>query len=339
MIDIMATAETEDRRVMASAKAELFKYAARGQIVCEVSGYETFGLAGFLQPGHECARRLCGDALAQLSLFPTGAVDTIVTSPPYFNQRDYGHDQQVGSEKTPAQYVQRLVDIFHQAQRVLNDQGSLWIVLGDKYHKGQLLGMPWRVALALQDDNWVLRSDIIWHKPNAMPSPVKNRPTTDHEYVFFFTKHAKNYHYDADAIREPHVTFSENSKMKGGRNHFHKRGSTPEAGKNGGNSNLHDARWDQAFHPKGRNKRTVWSVSLSKFREAHFAVFPETLVETCLRASCPENGLVLDPFLGSGATAAVAKRLGHDYVGIDCKQEYCEIAQRRIDAVHRSGSC
>ncbi|HAY78332.1 MAG TPA: site-specific DNA-methyltransferase, partial [Planctomycetaceae bacterium] len=194
---------------------------------------------------------------------------------------------------------------------------------------GELLGTPWRVALALKDDGWILRSDIIWHKPNAMPSSVKTRPTTDHEYVFFFTK-AKDYFYDGDAIREPHVTFTEKSRMKGGRNHFFKRGSTPEEGKNGGNTNLHNGRWDQAFHPKGRNKRTVWSISLSKFREAHFAVFPEALVENCIRAGSPADGVVLDPFSGSGTTAVVAQRLGRRYIGIDCVPEYCEMARQRL---------
>ncbi|MFT5522662.1 MAG: DNA modification methylase [Pirellulaceae bacterium] len=189
--------------------------------------------------------------------------------------------------------------------------------------------MPWRVALALQDDGWILRSDIIWHKPNAMPSAVKTRPTTDHEYIFFFAK-SKDYYYDADAIREPHVTFSEKSKMKGGRNHFFKRDGTPEEGKNSGDNNLHDGRWDQAFHPKGRNKRTVWSVALGKFREAHFAVFPETLVETTILAASPEGGVVLDPFLGSGTTALVAQRLNRHYIGIDCVAEYTDMAKRRI---------
>ena len=274
---------------------------------------------------------LCGDALEQLKTIPDGVVDCIVTSPPYYQQRDYSSELQIGLEATPIDYVERLVEVFHEARRTLNDRGTLWVVIGDKYLNGQLLGMPWRLAHALQDDGWLLRSDIIWHKPNAMPSPVKNRPTTDHEYIFFFVKNARDYHYNADAIREPHVTFSEQSKMKGGRRHFHRRGGTPEAGKNGGNSNLHDGRWDQAFHPLGRNKRTVWSVPLSKFREAHFAVFPESLVETCIEAGCPPQGLVLDPFLGSGATAAVARRLGRHYLGIDCTEAYCEIARRRIE--------
>ena len=162
-----------------------------------------------------------------------------------------------------------------------------------------------------------------------MPSSVKNRPTTDHEYVFFFTR-SKDYYYNADAIREPHVTFTDQSKMKGGRKHLGKRGGTPENGKNAGNSNLHDARWDQAFHPSGRNKLTVWSIPLSKNRDSHIAVFPESLVETCILASCPQGGVVLDPFCGSGTAAVVAKRLGRKYIAIDCNAEYCRLARRRL---------
>ena len=274
---------------------------------------------------------LCGHALDRLSDLPDECVDTIITSPPYFKQRNYESDDQIGREKTPTEYVDSVVDVFREARRTLKSAGSLWLVIGDKYEKGRLLGMPWRVALAMQDDGWILRSDIIWHKPNAMPSSVKTRPTTDHEYIFFFTR-SNDYYYDVDAIREPHVTFSEKSKMKGGRNHFFKRGSTPETGKNGGDNNLHDARWDQAFHPKGRNKRTVWSISLSKFREAHFAVFPETLVETCILAGSPTGGLVMDPFFGSGTVGAVAKRLKRDYLGIDCNRNYCKMAKQRIDS-------
>jgi site-specific DNA-methyltransferase (adenine-specific) len=195
------------------------------------------------------------------------------------------------------------------------------------------MGLPWRVALAVQECGWRLRSDVIWHKPNAMPSSVRNRPTIDHEYIFFFTKSNK-YHYDADAIREPHVTFSAESKMRGGRSHFGIRGGTPERGKNGGAQNLHDGRWDQAFHPLGRNKRTVWSSPLSKSREAHFAVFPERLVETCIAASCPQGGLVLDPFCGTGTVPLVAWRMERHYLGIDCVQRYCRIARRRLSALN-----
>jgi site-specific DNA-methyltransferase (adenine-specific) len=220
---------------------------------------------------------------------------------------------------------------------VLKNTGSLWLVLGDKYVDHQLLGLPWRVALALQDSGWILRSDVIWHKPNAMPSSVRTRPTTDHEYIFFFSK-SRDYFYDADAIREPHVTFTDKSKMKGGRNHFGKRGGTPERGKNGGQQNLHDGRWDQAFHPLGRNKRTVWTIPLSKFRDAHFAVFPESLVETCIAATCPQQGLVLDPFCGSGTVPLVAKRFSRRFLGIDCVAKYCQIARRRIQALEESSA-
>ena len=272
----------------------------------------------------------CGDAIEVARTMPDALVDTIVTSPPYYKQRDYGSDLQIGQEQSIDEYLHRMKDLFAELRRVVKPSGSLWMVIGDKYIKGELQGLPWRVAFALKDSGWILRSDCIWHKPNAMPSAVKNRPTTDHEYIFFFSN-SKDYFYDADAIREPHVTFSEKSKMKGGRTHFGKRDSTPEAGKNGGDNNLHDGRWDQAFHPKGRNKRTVWSISLSKFREAHFAVYPETLVKTCISASCPTDGVVLDPFSGAGTTALVAARTKRHFVGIDCNPEFCEMAKRRLE--------
>jgi site-specific DNA-methyltransferase (adenine-specific) len=276
-------------------------------------------------------RILCGDAQARLAEVPDDVIDCVVTSPPYWRQRDYrGEEAQVGQEATPAAYIERLANIFGEVRRSLKATGTAWIVVGDKYVDGQQLGLPWRLALALMDDGWLLRADCIWHKPNAMPSSAKSRPTIDHEYVFFLTKSAE-YYYDADAVREPHVTFSEHSRMRGGRRHFGKRGGTPEAGKNGGSNNLHDGRWDQAFHPLGRNKRSVWSIPLSKFREAHFAVFPEKLVENCMLAGSPPGGLVLDPFLGSGTTALVAKKLDRNYLGIDCSPDYCQMAERRLE--------
>jgi site-specific DNA-methyltransferase (adenine-specific) len=274
-----------------------------------------------------------GDSLASLKALPKNSIDCIVTSPPYYGQRDYGMDGQIGNESKLEEYIENLVNIFNECKRVLKDSGSLWLNLGDKYNKGNLMGMPWRVALALQDEGWILRNDIIWHKPNAMPHSAKNRLTTDHEYIFFFTKKAKDYYYDQDAIREEHKTFSEDSKMKGGRNHFGKNGGTPEKGKNSGNSNLHDGRWDQAFHPNGRNKRTVWNVPLSKFRGAHFAVFPERLIEPCILAGCPKNGIVLDPFFGAGTTGFVATQQGRKYVGLELNPEYAEIAENRLKTV------
>jgi site-specific DNA-methyltransferase (adenine-specific) len=281
---------------------------------------------------------LHGDAKVVLHRWPGECVDCIVTSPPYYRQRDYrGEPEQIGREATPTAYVVRLTAIFAECRRVLKPGGTLWVVIGDKYADGAQLGLPWRLALALIDEGWILRADCVWHKPNAMPSSTKSRPTTDHEYVFFFTK-SKDYYYDADAIREPHVTFGPSSRMRGGRRHFGVRGGTPESGKNGGSMNLHDGRWDQAFHPLGRNKRTVWTIPLSKFREAHFAVFPESLVETCIAAGCPAGGLVLDPFVGSGTVPLVARRLGRDYAGIDCVKEYCAMARRRLTPPGRRGN-
>lgn len=270
-----------------------------------------------------------GDALETLRQLPASSINCIVTSPPYYLQRDYSTSAQFGNEETADEYVNNLRKVFKECYRILKNDGTLWLNLGDKYQDSDLLGMPWRVAFALKDDGWLLRSDIIWYKPNAMPSSVKNRPTTDHEYIFFFTK-SSDYFYDIDAIREPHVTFSPESRMKGGRNHFGKANGTPEQGKNAGNNNLHDGRWDQAFHPKGRNKRTVWEIPLSKYRGVHFAVFPEKLVETCLLAGCPEGGIVLDPFIGSGTTAVVALRYHRKYLGIDSNEEYCQIARNRL---------
>ena len=163
-----------------------------------------------------------------------------------------------------------------------------------------------------------------------MPSSVTSRPTNDHEYVFMFSK-AKDYYYNADAIREPHITFTNKSKMRGGRKHFGKRNGTPEKGKNAGNSNLHNGRWDQAFNPKGRNKRTVWSIPLSKFRGAHFAVFPKKLVEIPIKASTKPGDLVLDPFTGSGTTGVVAKEYGRNFLGVELEPEYVKMAQKRIN--------
>lgn len=274
-----------------------------------------------------------GDAAEVLPRMPSDAVDAIVTSPPYYRQRDYGHPAQLGNESSPTEYVDRLAGILACGLRVVKPTGGLWLVLGDKFESGGLLGMPWRVALAARDLGWILRSDIIWHKPNAVPSPVRNRPTIDHEYVFFFVRSA-DYFYNADAIREPHVTFTARSRMRGGRAHLKEGGKTPEAGKFGGRSNLHRGTWDQAFHPKGRNKRTVWSVPVSKSREQHFAVFPPQLVRTMIQAGTPFGGVVLDPFLGSGTTAVVAAELGRIAWGIDIQEDYCRMADQRLSSPH-----
>ncbi len=278
---------------------------------------------------------IIGDSWQAAKHLPPDYVQSIISSPPYFGHRKYAGEQEnlqvleFGRESEPSEYISKLVSLFSELRHVLKDNGTLWLNLGDTYRNNQLLGIPWRVALALQDTGWILRSEIVWHKPNAMPSSVKNRPTIDHETMFLFAK-TPQYYYDADAIREPHVTFSEESKMRGGRNHLGKRNGTPELGKNKGNNNLHNGRWDQAFHPLGRNKRTVWTIPLGKFREAHFAVFPPKLVETCVLAGTSENDLILDPFMGSGTTAVVAKQLNRHFIGIELVPEYGAMSVKRV---------
>ncbi|MDJ0660009.1 MAG: site-specific DNA-methyltransferase [Crocosphaera sp.] len=277
---------------------------------------------------------LLGDVRNVCGYIPNNLVQSIITSPPYFGHRKYSGedkcDNEIGRERMLKEYINNLVCCFELLKPKLKDSGLLWLNLGDTYRKKELLGVPWRVAFALQDKGWILRSDIIWKKPNAMPSSVKDRPTKDHEYIFLFSK-TSEYYYDADSIREPHITFTNQSKMKGGRNHFGKKNGTPENGKNGGNQNLHDGRWDQAFHPKGRNKRTVWEIPLGKFRDAHFAVYPEKLVEICLLASTKRNDFILDPFTGSGTTGVVAKKFDRQFIGIELIKKYQEMAQARID--------
>lgn len=277
---------------------------------------------------------LVGDSWQLSMLLSSESINCIVTSPPYFGHREYSDSEEIsqlefGREGNPQDYVQKLVLLFEELHRVLNPKGTLWLNLGDTYRDEQLLGIPWRVALGLQGHGWILRSEIIWNKPNAMPSSVKNRPTTSHEHIFLFAK-TRDYYYDADAIREPHVTFTENSRMKGGRGHVGKPNGTPENGKNKGNQNLHNGRWDQAFHPLGRNKRTVWEIPLGKFRDAHFAVFPEELVRYCILAGTSEGDIVLDPFMGSGTTAVVARQLGRRYIGMELVSRYAEMASKRV---------
>lgn len=283
---------------------------------------------------------LKGDAKKVAKKLPDNFFQAIITSPPYFNLRDYSdgvENEEIGKENNHEEYINNLVEVFEILKSKLRSDGLMWLNLGDTYKNKMLMGMPWRVALALQDNGWILRSDIIWHKPNAMPSSTKDRPTTDHEYIFMFSRN-NEYFYDADAIREPHKTFSEDSKMKGGRNHFGKINGTPENGKNGGNSNLHDGRWDQAFHPKGRNKRTVWEIPLGKFKDAHFAVYPDKLVENCLFASTRENDFVIDPFTGSGTTGVVSCRNNRKFVGIELVDKYQKMAQKRIDEITKQSN-
>jgi DNA modification methylase len=301
-----------------------------------------------------------GDCLEVLRTLPDASVHTCVTSPPYFGLRDYGHDGQIGLEPTPYEFVAALVEVFREVRRVLRDDGTLWLNLGDSYAsrtKGtggagkstlgpnrnlqnidfqkmdarrfscglpdkQLIGIPWRVAFALQADGWYLRQDIIWHKPNPMPESVRDRCTKAHEYIFLLSK-SPRYYFDANEIREPYANGGE----------WIGRDANAARVKSGGNSDRADkgARATTG-HPAGRNRRSVWTVATKPFKGAHFATFPPALIEPCILAGCPEGGTVLDPFGGAGTTGLVATQAGRDAVLCEINPEYVEMARTRIDA-------
>ena len=290
-----------------------------------------------------------------------GCVDCCVTSPPYWGLRDYGNPDQIGLEPTPDAYVQNIVAVFRDVWRVLKNDGTLWLNLGDSYaarggahgwrddnqtgvgakrthlagggdksarvapeglKPKDLIGIPWRVAFALQADGWYLRADIIWHKPNPMPESVTDRPTKAHEYLFLLAK-SERYYYDAAAVRE---NCSDDMQRRAAAGHTR-----------GGSGKLDASRQDAATlrgdHAKvisvdaGRNKRSVWAVATMPYSGAHFATMPEKLVEPCILAGCRPGGLVLDPFIGSGTVGAVAERLGRRWVGTDLS--YHDLAKKR----------
>ena len=287
-----------------------------------------------------------GDCIEVLQVLEAGSVHTCVTSPPYFGLRDYGHDGQIGLESTPDEYVAKLVAVFREVRRVLREDGTLWLNLGDSYAanrsyqvtdqkwrdvgngKGSavpdglkpkdLIGIPWRVAFALQADGWYLRSDIIWHKPNPMPESVMDRPTSAHEHVFLLAK-SERYYYDADAIAEPSINAGRVVSYTGTqKNDGHENRTYPGAKPR-----------DIEVAPT-RNRRNVWTVATKPYSEAHFAVYPPDLIEPCILAGCPEGGTVLDPFGGAGTTGLVADRLDRNAVLIELNPEYATMAERRI---------
>jgi DNA modification methylase len=298
-----------------------------------------------------------GNCLDVLKTLPDESVHCCVTSPPYWGLRDYGHDDQIGLESTPEEYVSQMVAVFREVRRVLRDDGTMWLNLGDSYggakgdtltgfgrsvkNEGRgglvaggrvtkcsslkpkdLVGIPWRVAFALQADGWYLRQDIIWHKPNPMPESVRDRCTKAHEYVFLMAK-SERYFYDADAIAEPAVyagteqSFSSPYKNAG-------RGSGKQASGNEKEGAQPITLGDT------RNRRSVWSVSTKPYAGAHFAVMPPDLVEPCIKAGCPVGGTVLDPFNGSATVGLVALQLQRQYLGIELNPEYCELSVKRI---------
>ncbi len=258
-----------------------------------------------------------GDAREIIGQLPDRFYACCVTSPPYWGKRDYGYDTQIGAEFDLEAYIENLVQIFRAVRRKLRDDGTLWLNIGDSYTSGNrtwraedkknpargmsyrpptpeglkpkdLVGVPWRVAFALQNDGWYLRSDIIWYKPNCQPESVRDRPTMSHEYIFLFSKSEK-YYYDFESIKEP-----------------------------------------TADQEKMRNKRTVWQVNTEPFPEAHFATFPEELIKPIILAGSRENDFVLDPFFGAGTVGVVCNKLNRKFHGVELKEEYVEIAQKRL---------
>jgi len=263
-----------------------------------------------------------GNCIEVLKDFHDESIDCVVTSPPYWGLRDYNEEEQLGLEETPEEFVANLVKVFSEVKRVLKSSGSVWLNLGDTYYNKSLAGIPFRVAFALQSDGWYLRQDIIWNKPNPMPESVQDRCTKAHEYIFLLTKSPK-YFYDIDAVREP---LAESSIGRLNQNIEKQIGTTRANGGQKTNGNF-KAVGDQE---KGANKRSVWKITTKPYKEAHFATFPIELPITCIKAGCPEGGIVLDPFFGSGTTGLAAQELHRHWVGIELNPEYIEIANRRV---------
>ena len=307
------------------------------------------------------ARVLVGDTRRRLAELPDCSVQTCVTSPPYWGLRDYGHDGQIGLEQTPDDYVAELVEVFREVRRVLADDGTLWLNLGDSYasqggaHGGRndnqtgvgakalhlagagdkdqrrpptglkpkdLVGIPWRVAFALQADGWWLRQDIIWAKPNPMPESVTDRCTKAHEYVFLLTK-SDRYLYDAAAIAEPAIHAGHVVKA-----------SDPQTAKNAAKGKYGATAVGFTQHDTvvgdTRNRRSVWNIASKPYAGAHFAVMPEALAEPCILAGSRPGDLVLDPFTGSGTVGVVALRHDRDFIGTELNPEYAALAEARI---------
>ena len=292
-----------------------------------------------------------GDCIEYLRSLPDASVHCCVTSPPYWGLRDYGHEGQIGLEQTPEAYVARMVEVFREVRRVLRDDGTCWLNLGDSYNayngnrgastsfqaateeacpsfpggrglsckalkNKDLVGIPWRVALALQADGWWLRQDIIWHKPNPMPESVRDRCTKAHEYVFLMTK-SERYFFDADAI-------SEAAKWERWGNQTEKK-SHPGTARHLGGKTVAELPVKDT-----KNRRSVWTIATKPYKGAHFATMPTTLAEPCIKAGCPDGGTVLDPFAGSGTTLAVALELGRKGIGCELNPEYIKLATDRI---------
>ena len=297
---------------------------------------------------------LFGDCKETLSAFLPKTARMCVTSPPYYGLRNYGdEDKQIGQENTPEEYIQNLVEVFRGVRDVLTDDGTLWVNIGDSYYnyrpgkayvkqtvsktnqdlpeyspkrsnrldglkEKDLIGIPWMLAFALRADGWYLRQDIIWHKPNPMPESVRDRCTKSHEYIFLLSKN-KKYYYDNESIKEPAKDWGTRDRSKG-KYHNEGTGLQPHSG------------LEKSYPTK--NKRSVWSITNKPYRGSHFAVFPPDLIEPCIKAGSQEGDCVLDPFMGSGTTAMVAKSLGRDYIGCELHEDYGNLIQKRIGEYH-----
>lgn len=314
------------------------------------------------------------DCRATLKTLPEQSVHCMVTSPPYWGLRDYSEDGQIGLESTPTQYIEELVDVFREIRRVLRDDGTAWLNLGDSFvgaNRGRtknlqnsdepimalpeknLLGIPWRVAFALQEDGWVLRSDIVWAKPNPQPESIMDRPTRAHEYVFLLAKNS-SYYYDADAIREPHASWNgvTSPNWRGGKGDDRQgdplsggggflADGTKEAHATGtrtGSNLANKYRGGPPGNPNGRNKRSVWFVRPANYKESHFATYPVDLIRPCILAGCPPRGTVLDPFSGSATTGVAAFQNNRHYIGLDLNRDYLDMACRRLGDLMSPGT-
>ena len=296
---------------------------------------------------------LFGDCRETLKEF-TGKARMCVTSPPYYGLRDYGGEEnQIGQEQSPEEYVEVMVDVFSKVRDVLTDDGTLWLNIGDSYYnyrpgKGQalnkqsvsntkqdlpdecprrgnkleglkekdLIGIPWMLAFALRADGWYLRQDIIWHKPNPMPESVRDRCTKAHEYIFLLSK-SKHYHYDNEAIKEPAKDWGTRDRSKG-KYHNPGTGLQPHSG------------LEKSYEK--RNKRSVWSINKKPYKGAHFATYPEELIEPCILAGSEKGDTIIDPFMGSGTTAMVAKTHGRHYLGCELHEDYGKLIQKRLNS-------
>jgi len=290
---------------------------------------------------------ICGNCAEELMKLPEESIDCCITSPPYWGLRNYGIADQFGLEKTPEEYTEKMVYIFRKVWRLLKNEGTLWLNLGDSYAGGgrgcntpkqqsnrgtqnmpdsiippglkrkDLVGIPWRVAFALQADGWYLRQDLIWHKPNPMPESVTDRCTKAHEYIFLLAKSQK-YYFDNEAIKENTLTRDNSNRNRDITKLNNTPGRSRMAGLKTNNYELH-------------NRRSVWTISTKPFKGAHFATFPEDLILPCVLAGCPKGGTILDPFSGAGTTGVVAKKNNRNFIGIELNPTYVKMAQQRID--------